>query len=157
MDTKVSFAFGDGEYTFWLPMPQVIELQRKCGLIDNDGKLHPKSILTIFDQIQDGMGSDGEGAVLWIGGGGVLPNEVNEVLRLGLIGGNNGMVDGAEIQVGPIRAKELVDLYGFPARPLSEVMAHAWRVLHAAIVGIDVKKKAEPKQARSRKPSTKAS
>lgn len=157
MDTKTSFGFGDGEYTFWLPLPQVIELQRRCGLVDNEGKLHPKSILTIFDQISDGMGSDGEGSVLWIGGGAALPNECNEVLRLGLIGGNAGMVDGAEIQVGPHRAKELVDLYGYPARPLSEVMALAYRVLHAAIVGIDVKKKSPAKRPTNRSRSTRAS
>lgn len=157
MDTKTSFGFGDGEYTFWLPLPQVIELQRRCGLVDNEGKLHPKSILTIFDQISDGMGSDGEGSVLWIGGGAALPNECNEVLRLGLIGGNAGMVDGAEIQVGPHRAKELVDLYGYPARPLSEVMALAYRVLHAAIVGIDVKKKNDGKRVANRSRSTRAS
>lgn len=157
MDTKVSFAFGDGAYTFWLPLPQVIELQRRCGLLDNEGKLHPKSILTIFDQISDGMGADGEGSVLWIGGGAALPNECNEVLRLGLIGGNAGMVDGQEIAVGPHRAKELVDLYGYPARPLSEVMAYAYRVLHAAIVGIDVKKKSPAKRPTNRSRSTRAS
>jgi len=157
VETKVSFAFGDGEYTFWLPLPQVIELQKRCGLLDNEGRLHPKSILTLFDQISDGMGADGEGSVLWIGGGAALPNECNEVLRLGLIGGNAGMVDCSEIQVGPHRAKELVDLYGYPARPVSEVMALAYRVLHAAIVGIDVKKKAQPKPDKSQKPSTRAS
>ena len=157
MDTKTSFGFGDGEYTFWLPLPQVIELQRRCGLLDNEGKLHPKSILTIFDQISDGMGADGEGSVLWIGGGAALPNECNEVLRLGLIGGNTGMVDGQEIAVGPHRAKELVDLYGYPARPLSEVMAYAYRVLHAAIVGIDVKKKSPAKRPTNRSRSTRAS
>lgn len=157
MDTKVSFAFGDGDYTFWLPLPQVIELQRRCGMLDNEGKLHPKSILTIFDQISEGMGADGEGSVLWIGGGAALPNECNEVLRLGLIGGNAGMVDGSEIQVGPHRAQELVGLYGYPARPLSEVMAHAYRVLHAAIVGIDVKKKNDAKPAKNRSRSIKAS
>lgn len=156
MDTAVTFAFADGEYRFWLPMPQVIELQRKCGQIDNDGRLHPKSVLTMFDQINEGMGQDGAGSVLWIGGGTALPNECNEILRLGLIGGNNALVDDVEVNVGPVRAKELVELYGYPARPLSEVMANAWRVLHAAIVGIDVKKKAEPTSAKSRKPSTKA-
>lgn len=156
MDTAVTFSFADGEYRFWLPMPQVIELQRKCGQTDNDGKLFPKSILTIFDQISEGMGQDGTGNVLWIGGGAALPNECNEVLRLGLIGGNNALVDDAEVQVGPNRAKELVELYGYPARPLSEVMANAWRVLHAAIVGVDVKKKADS-PAKSPKPSTKAS
>ncbi|HVH49964.1 MAG TPA: hypothetical protein VM760_08840 [Sphingomicrobium sp.] len=157
MDTAVTFAFADGEYRFWLPMPQVIELQRKCGMLDNDGRLHPKSILTIFDQISEGMGQDGSGNVLWLGGGSVLANEVNEVLRLGLIGGNNALIDGQEVTVGPNRAKELVEQYGFPARPLSEVMAHAWRVLHAAIVGIDVKKKEADAPAKSRKPSTRAS
>ena len=156
MDTKTDFAFGDGTYTFWLPLPQVIELQRRCALIDAEGRAHPKSILVIFEQINEAMGPDGEGSALWLGGGSVLPQEANEVLRLGLLGGNSGMVDGEEIPVGPQLAKQLVDNYGYPARPLSEVMAHAWRVLHAAIVGIDVKKKAAPKQGKSRSRSTKA-
>jgi hypothetical protein len=146
-------------------MPQVIELERKCGQRGDDGALKPKPITSIYDGINDALATDPDGKTVWIGGGAIHPMECNEVLRLGLIGGNNGQAHGeVEGQVGPIRAAQLVQDYGYPARPLVEVAAHALRILHAAIVGIEVKKKPEvtPTKARgaavksSRKPSIKA-
>lgn len=142
MDTATEFEFADGTYRFWLPLPQIIELQRKCGLVDNDGKLHPKSVMRIFEEIGEGMGQAGD-VVSWMGGGSALVTDINEVVRLGLIGGNEGYVGGEKVEVGPIRAGHLVRDYGYPARPLAEVMAHSWRILHAAIVGIELKKKPE--------------
>ena len=133
MDTAVELDFADGRYRFWLPMPQVIELERKCGQRDTDGVLRPKSIVTIFDGLNDSLGMQDE-ALVWIGGGSIHPFDVNEVLRLGLIGG--GTVDG------PIAARELVENYGYPARPLVEVAGLAWAVLSAAVLGISLKKKA---------------
>ncbi|WP_324695527.1 hypothetical protein [Novosphingobium sp. RL4] len=43
---------------------------------------------------------------------------------------------------GPLRRGQinLVDTYTFPARPLVESLHIAWTILHAAIVGIDLKK-----------------
>lgn len=136
MDTAAELTFADGVYRFWLPLPQVIELERRCGQRGDDGKLHPKSVVTIFDGLNDSLGLQDDNLV-WIGGGAIHPSEVNEVLRLALIGGNSGP-DG---EVGPVRAGELVALYGYPARPLIEVAGLAWRVLRAAILGIEVKKK----------------
>jgi hypothetical protein len=52
------------------------------------------------------------------------------------------MVNGEEIEVGPLLAKRLVEDYVYPARPLSEGVVLAWRVLHAAIHGVQLKKKA---------------
>lgn len=152
MDTATDFDFADGTYRFWLPMPQTIELERNCGQRDDQGKLHPKSIMTLFEQINEAMGPDGNGSAVWIGGGAASPFELNEVIRLGLIGGNHGEAGGMVIEVGPIVAKRLVAEYGYPARPVREVMGHAWRILYAAIVGIDVKKKAPAKPGRQ-KPS----
>lgn len=127
-DTATSFLFGDGEYTFWLPLPQVTELQRVCGYRDDSGRLHPKSFETIFVGLSEG---------------GALPEEANAVIRLGLIGGNSGLVNGEQIEVGPLLAKRLVETYGYPVRPFVEVKEHAFRILHAAIIGIDLKKKPE--------------
>lgn len=84
-----------------------------------------------------------------------LATQINDTVRLGLIGGNSGPEEGGSTDVGPQRAKLLVDTYGFPARPLNEVAALAWKILHAAIVGIDVKKKASKPQTKRRSRSTK--
>lgn len=149
-DTATDIQFGDGDYRAWLPLPQAVELERKCGLIDREGKNHPKSLFTIYEEIGAGFGADTDGNLIFLGGASVSVRDCNEVIRLGLIGGNSGP-DG---EVGPRRAAELVDLYGYPARPLSEVAAHAWKILHAAIVGIDVKKKdAQESEKRSAKAS----
>ena len=139
-DTATEILFGGEKYTAWLPIPQAIELERKCGLTDRDGKVHPKSLFAIYEQIGDGFGRDLEtGDLAFMGGATVPARDCNEVIRLGLIGGNNGP-DG---EIGPVRAGQLIELYGYPARPLSEVAATAWKILHAAIIGIDLKKKAE--------------
>lgn len=142
-DTATDIQFGDGTYRAWLPLPQAVELERKCGLTDRDGKVHPKSLFAIYEEIGNGFGADTDGNLVFIGGATVPALNCNEVIRLGLIGGNSGP-DG---EVGPRRAAELVDLYGYPARPLSEVAATAWKILHAAIIGIDVKKKHEQAEA----------
>lgn len=151
MDTATEIAFGDGVYRAWLPLPQAIELERKCGQTDRDGKLHPKSLFAIYEQIGDGFGRNAEGELIFIGGATVPVRDINETIRLGLIGGNSGP-DG---DVGPIRAGQLVELHGYPARPLQEVAATAWKILHAAIVGIDLKKKAHPSAPKPRAPRSK--
>ena len=153
METAVDLAFADGEYRFWLPLPQVIELERKTGT----------SILVIEERLRGAIGVDGadesgDPAFVFLGGGSAMMGDVRETLRLGLIGGNSAVVDGQQIEVGPVLAKQLIDNYTYPARPFSEGVVQAWRVLHAAIHGVELKKKAEttakPKPRRSR--STKA-
>lgn len=144
MDTATDITFGDGVYRAWLPLPQAVELERKCGTLDRDGKTHPKSLFTIYEQIGGGFGADEAGGLVFVGGASASARDCNEVIRLGLIGGNEGPDEGSGTEVGPIRASRLVELYGYPARPLSEVAATAWKILHAAIVGIDLKKNSDP-------------
>lgn len=142
-DTATDIHFGDGTYRAWLPLPQAVELERKCGVQDRDGKIYPKSLFTLYEEIGTGFGRDSDGELVFLGGALAPARDCNEVIRLGLIGGNSGP-DG---EVGPRRAAELVELYGYPARPLAEVAASAWKILHAAISGISLKKKAEGKTA----------
>lgn len=132
METAVNIAFGDGEYGFWLPLPQVFELERSCGDV---------SILTMEERLRSGIGQDVDGNVSFIGGGGAMAKEVLETIRLGLVGGNSGMVDNQEVEVGPLRAKQLVNLYAYPARPFAESAVIAWQILSAAIFGAKLKKK----------------
>lgn len=145
MDTAVELDFADGKYRFCLPLPQVIELERKGG---------GKSIFTMYDQLASGLGIDGDIPV-YVGGGAAMITDLRETVRLGLIGGNHGVVNGESIQVGPIRARELVEQY-VDTRPAIEGMHIAWSILHAAIVGIQLKKKAEPEKPAPRRRSTKA-
>lgn len=132
MDTAVELAFADGTYRFWLALPHVVELERKAG---------NKSVFAIYDQVGAGLGLNDD-APVYLGGGQAMVTDIRETIRLGLIGGNSGMVDGSEGEVGPQRARDLVDSYTYPNRPLIEGMHIAWAILHAAITGITLKKKA---------------
>lgn len=131
-DTAINLDFADGRYRFFLPWPQLLELEKKTG----------KSAFVIHQQLGDGLGLDGDGNPVFVGGVTANAIDAREVIRLGLIGGNNGMVDGGEVQIGPNGARELCDNYAYPARPLAESVAVAWSVLEAAISGINLKKKA---------------
>lgn len=147
-ETAVSLLFGDGEYRFWLPLPQVFELERSCG---------DTSILAIEERLRAAIGQDEQGGFVFVGGGAAMVKDIRETIRLGLTGGNEGLIDGEKAEIGPLRAKQLVDQYCYPARPLSEGAVIAWRILNAAIFGVRLKKKAdetpdEPKPVpRSRK------
>lgn len=138
MDTAVEQAFGDGTYRFWLPLPQVFEIERKTGV----------SLFEIEEKLRAAMGQSEDGEFAFVGGGSAMLGQVIEVLRCGLIGGDSGMVDGEEIEVGPILAKQLVDQYAYPARPLGETAAMAYRVVHAAVFGIKLAAKKKPKAKR---------
>jgi hypothetical protein len=133
VETAVTAEFADGEYRFWLPLPQMVALERACG---------DTSILTIEERLRAAVGQDGE-AYVFLGGGGAMLADIRETIRLALIGGSHGMVGGEEIEVGPIRAKQLVDEYVCPARPMSEGVVLAWRILYALVFGARLKKKAD--------------
>lgn len=133
METAITSKFADGEYRFWLPLPQVFELERGTET----------SILALEEKLRPGIGQDSEGIASFLGGGLATVKEIREVVRLGLIGGNHAMVDGEATEIGPIRAKELVDNYVYPTRPLAESAALAWSILSAAIFGVRLKKKAD--------------
>lgn len=149
METALELDFADGRYRFWLPLPQILELERKGGSADQ-----AKSIFTMYDEMGGGLGLSGE-TPIYLGGGAAMTTDVREVIRLALIGGNHGLVDGKEIEVGPLTAKQLVDAYVYPTRPLTEGLHVAWSILHAAIVGVRLKKKAEPDVAQPTSRSTK--
>jgi len=154
MDTAIELDFADGRYRFWLPMPQVIQLER--GPLNKPyPDTYPKSIFTMFDQIGAGLGFVGEQPV-YVGGGSALASDISEIIRLGLIGGNNGTVNGEDFEVTPAIAGHLVRDYVYPARPMIEGLRLAWEILHAAISGVDLKKKDAPPKPPHPKRSAKA-
>lgn len=154
MQTRIEpIRFGDGTYTLFLNIKQLVELERSCGTTDRDGRLHPKSMYQIYEEVGAGLGMNDD-TPIYLGGGAAHPNDIREVIRLGLIGGNNGLLgSGEEIKVGPAKAQQLCDEYLYPHRPLIEGQYIAWAVLNAAIVGVEVKKKADSPQESDPSPS----
>lgn len=110
-DTAMTLSFAGCNRLFWLPMPQVIELERRC---------EHTSVFAIYERI---------------GAGCATCLEVSETIRLGLIGASRlaGRVgDG----VGIADSHQIIDAHTFPSRPLAEDMATAWAIMHAAVGGI---------------------
>lgn len=124
--TDIELDFADGEYRFWLPIPQVLELERNAG-----------SLLALEYALKNSIGLNESGDPEFSGGGSAEHLAIRETIRLALIGGAKGTVNGEQIEVGPNTAKALVDNYVYPARPIGESAVLAWSILAAAIWGND--------------------
>lgn len=132
--TAIELEFADGDYLFDLKLPQIAELQEKRGA----------SLFAIFARTLKGryVLPDGSevGAPLE---GEADPLDLFEVVRLGLIGGGRGEVDGKCVEVDEIRAGKLVKHYLHEA-PLRRAWDLAAAILAARIEGYEPPKKAEP-------------
>lgn len=129
---EVTLAFGDGEYLFRLNLPQIAELERKCAA----------GIGTIYSRVMAGE---------WYG------LDLVEIVRMGLIGGNKGLVNGAEVTVSAPRAQQLLESYML-TRPLAEWWEHAQVIIKTCVVGYTPPDEklapAKKKAARPRRSST---
>lgn len=123
--TEITLPFADGEYRFFLPLAQVTELERAAEA----------SMFAIEWSLREGIGIAEDGKAFFAGNSAAETKAIRNTVRLALIGGGRGKVDGAEVEVGPRRATELVDAYLFPAQPLANGAALAWRILATAIYG----------------------
>lgn len=144
--TEIELEFGDGAYLFALKLPQLAELQRTCdaGVFAIYGRIARGRYL--LNGEPHGVPHECEAYVL----------DVYETIRLGLIGGAKGFVNGQAVEVTPLRARELVETYIHPA-PLKEAWDLAAVILMAKIEGYEPPKKAAPAQkpaASGRKAST---
>jgi hypothetical protein len=140
MDTFIERNFGPGLFRFGFQMPQIFELERGPQAYRHEG-IYPRAIGTMYEQLCQAVGLQGEDKTpVWIAGAPILVQDVREIIRLAIIGGNCCTIDGQESEVGPTRARELVDTYVYPARPLEEGVMLAWDILRAAHKAIDVKK-----------------
>jgi hypothetical protein len=143
--TSIELHFADGEYLFALPLPQVLELQRVCGagiFVIYGRVLKGRYML---EGLEFGAPQECEAFIL----------DVYETIRQGLIGGGKGLVNGIEVEVSPLRARQLIEAYVHP-QPLKDAWAIAASILSAKIEGYTPKKKAEvmEKPAKPRKAST---
>lgn len=135
LPTSVELSFGDGKYWFALGWPQLLELERVCGHSQIDGTKHPKSVMAIHSELSRGLTIGPDGEIIFVGTSDATSREIQNVVRFGLVGGGKGTVDGETVDVTPHRASELLEAYGFPARPLAENAAIAFAILNAAIFG----------------------
>lgn len=143
--TALTLHYGDGEYLFDLKLPQLAELQEKrgAGVFRIYGRVLAGRYLLDGETL--GVPAEGE----------AFAEDLFETIRLGLIGGGEGMVDGQAVAVSALTAKLLVERYSHNA-PLREAWATAAAILGARIEGyIPPKKKAvKPKRARRTAAST---
>jgi hypothetical protein len=158
--TQIELEFGDGSYVFALKLPQILELQRSCGHTDARGVAHPSGIFAIYGRVLKGryvvQGSDVAFGVPHECE--ALLNDILETIRLGLVGGGEGLVSGQEVKVNALRARQLIETYCFPAAPLTDAWDIAAAILSAAIEGYEPQKKspsATASQAKRQKASTK--
>lgn len=107
--SEILLQIADGEYLFKLKARQVAELQEKCRA----------GIATIHSRVFRGE---------W------YREDLTETIRLGLIGGNRGVVDGEEKTVSAIAAKSIMDRY-IEDQPLEFLWVHAMAILGACIQG----------------------
>jgi len=134
MQSTIDLEFADGEYTFALPVPQINELQTKCGI--GIGGLFKRvcSSVKVNDQLQP---------VMALGDAEFYLADILETIRQGLIGGGRGVVDNQEIQVTPAIANRLIANY-VADKPLLPNLTLAASILSVCVVGYDPPKKDVP-------------
>jgi hypothetical protein len=154
LSPEIEISFGDGDYLCALRLPQLVELEDKCGFIDAQGNRRKRGVVAIYSDVLGGLAVD-EGRLVAIPQAGLASaSDCREVVRLGLIGGGRGIVNGAEIEVSPLLARQLVERHLDP-RPIVEWWTMAAAILRAAIEGYDPGPNVEP--ARKPAPPTRRS
>lgn len=142
MGRSIDLEFADGKYRFALGLAQIRELQTKCGA--GLGEIYAR---VIQGRVPDEIAAVGGGHPAYAR---YTLDDLYETIRQGLIGGGRGMVDGAEVEVGPMRANELVQRYLDPL-PVSKWWDLAAAVLYATVEGYEAPE--DKKKARApRKP-----
>lgn len=134
----ITLPLGDGEYVFKLNLPQIAELQTKCGI--GIGGLYARVLAGRY-LLQNGENVGMPTEAEW------RAEDLLDTIRLALIGGKGGTVDGSTVAVNAARAKELVELYCFPAQPLAQSWSLAAAILTALIEGYTPAAEADKKKA----------
>ncbi len=124
----------DGTYRLFLPLAQLVELERKSGYIDKDGNQRAGSVFQVYDRVSKGRYELDGKAVGFASEGAATLNDCRETVRLALIGGGHAVVAGERVKISSRRALELVETYLSDA-PLEEAWTLAFLILNAAICG----------------------
>lgn len=149
MATKVVLQFGDGEYTFHLTVNGIIELQEvtKAGFGDLTGRVLSGRYVN-SDGSTFGYPLEAKYRI----------EDLLNTIRLALIGGGGGTVNGQTVEMNPVRAGQLVQAYCYPERPLTETWTLAAAIMAATVEGVveATKDTHSVKKKRQRAPTRKA-
>lgn len=141
--TALDLHFADGEYLFDLKLPQLDELQQKRG-----------PIFEIYGRVLRGRSFYDGVLIADTTAGAAFAEDLFDTIRLGLIGGGRGLVNGKEIEVSALTAKTLVERYCHSA-PLKESWSVAAAILAARIEGYEPKKDEPAEEPAANKPKRK--
>lgn len=142
--SEITLAFADGEYRFRLGLAQIAAVEEKCGPI---GEVYSRLMRGRYLVDGQPLGNAAE-AMFKLA-------DVQEVIRHGLIGGGVGMVNDAEVTVGPLKADALCRDY-ITTRPLLEGWSLAVAIMAALMEGFTPPKAPAAKTAAKGKKATAA-
>lgn len=143
MQTHIDLKFADGTYRFALYLPQLQELQVKCGNV-GIGAIYARVLAgRVKDDVTVGHPAFAAYHI----------DDLRETARQGLIGGALAWVDDQEVKVGPMRANDLIARY-FDPLPLMEQWNIAAAILHAKVDGYVPPKPKPKKKARAKRETT---
>jgi len=133
-DTQTRYTFRISKLRL-CPLRQIAELQTKCGA----------GVGAIYARLHAGRYLNRMNAVVLNPlEAGFKYEDITETIRLALIGGNEGLVAGEQIQVSPTKAMQLVRDY-VHSRPLLENWKVASAILSAFLIGYSDPEKTEKK------------
>lgn len=141
MDGAIELEFAGGKFLFNLPAKAWLAVERGPVNPERRAREYPVSVFQIYDELSAGIAMNSEtGQVFLVQGAVVFWGDIQSILENGLIAGNSGEKDGDRFEVGAQLASRLVSEAMSPGK-MAECAATAWSVLHAAIKGVDLKKK----------------
>lgn len=142
LSAQIELDFADGSYICALLLPQLEELEEKCGFTDAKGNRRRRGVVAIYGDMIAGLDVQ-NGEIIAIPQLGQASGiDARHVIRLGLIGGGSGLVEGKQIKVDALLARSLCERYVDNA-PIVKRWTLAAAILKAAIEGHEPKK-AEP-------------
>jgi len=142
MDTAIEREFAGGRFTFYLPLPAVLAVEKGPVTPALRSREYPVSMFQLYDELSAGIAIDPDGSLVRVPGGSIFAGDLHNIIERALIGGNAGEKDGDKFEVDTKLATRLVNenlLRNFEGCALL-----AWDILHATIKGVSLKKKADP-------------
>lgn len=154
MDTAIERDFAGGRFTFYLPLPAVLAVERGPVTPALRSREYPVSMFQLYDELSAGIAIDADGTLVRVPGASIFAGDLHNIIERALIGGNSGEKDGDKFEVDTKLASRLVNenlLRNFEGCALL-----AWDILHATIKGVSLKKKADPVKPKRRSRSAAA-
>jgi len=143
MQTHRNIEFADGTYRFMLTMAGIIAIEQKCGA--RIGAVHRHLLRGRYAKgdVDFGYSLEGDYGI----------EELAEIVRQGLIGGNSGFVDGRDITVSDHLATHLIRTYLYPesGNPLIKAWDLATAIVQACVIGYEPEEEAQKKSRKPRK------